>query len=76
MSDCILPMRTRTSAEKARRAAAIAKIPAEVVSVDPSVTKYGCSVGLRLNCADVDKLTEQLDKRGIVYGDVIGRGRE
>lgn len=76
MSDCIIPMRTRTAAEKARRAAAITKIPAEIVSVDPSVTRHGCSVGLRLNCADVNFLTEQLDKRGIVYGDVIGRGRE
>ncbi len=76
MPDCILAMRTRTAAEKARRAATLAKIPAEVVSVDPSVTRHGCSVGLRLNCADVDSLAEQLDKRGIVYGDVIGRGRE
>ncbi len=76
MPDCILAMRTRTAAEKARRAAAFIKIPAEVVSVDPSVTRHGCSVGLRLRCADVDELTGQLDRRGILYGDVIGRGRE
>lgn len=75
MPDCILAMKTRTAAEKARRAAAFARISAEVVSVDPSVTRRGCSVGLRLNCAEVDDLTELLDKKGIVYGDVIGRGR-
>jgi len=75
MSDCILAMKTRTAAEKARRAAVFAQISAEVVSVDPNVTRHGCSVGLRLNCAEVDDLTELLDRKGIVYGDVIGRGR-
>ncbi len=75
MSDCILAMKTRTAAEKARRIAAFAQIAADVVSVDPTVTRHGCSVGLRLNCAEVDDLTELLEKKGVVYGDVIGRGR-
>ena len=74
MPDCILAMKTRTAAEKARRTAAFAQIAAEVVSVDPTVTRHGCSVGLRLNCAEVEELTELLEKKGIVYGDVIGRG--
>lgn len=73
MPDCILAMRTRTAAEKARRTAALEKMETEVVSVDPSVTKHGCSVGLRLNCADVDDVIRLLDRKGIVYGDVIGR---
>lgn len=74
MPDCILAMKTRTAAEKARRTAAFERIEADVVSVDPSVTRHGCSVGLRLNCADVDEVTRLLDRKGIVYGDVIGRG--
>lgn len=73
MPDCILAMRTRTAAEKARRTAVLEKIEADVVSVDPSVTKHGCSVGLRLNCADADTVKRLLDRKGIVYGDVIGR---
>ena len=75
MPDCILAMKTRTAAEKARRTAVFAQISADVVSVDPSVTRHGCTVGLRLNCAQIEDLTELLDKKGIVYGDVIGRGR-
>ncbi len=75
MPDCIIAMKTRTAAERARRAAAFEKIMTEVVSVDPSVTRHGCSIGIRLNCADVDTLTNVLDKKNIVYGDVIGRGR-
>lgn len=73
MPDCILAIKTRTAAEKARRAAVLERIEAEVVSVDPSVTKHGCSVGLRLRCADVSEVTRMLDRKGIVYGDVIGR---
>ena len=73
MPDCILAMKTRTAAEKARRTAAFERIEAEVVSVDPSVTRHGCSVGLRLNCADVEEVTRLRDRKGIVYGDVIGR---
>lgn len=74
MPDCILAMKTRTAAEKARRTAAFERMETEVVSVDPSVTRHGCSVGLRLNCADVEEVTQLLDRKGIVYGDVIGRG--
>ncbi|MBQ4591569.1 MAG: DUF3343 domain-containing protein [Clostridia bacterium] len=74
MPDCILAMKTRTAAEKARRTAAFERMETEVVSVDPSVTRHGCSVGLRLNCADVEEVTRLLDRKGIVYGDVIGRG--
>ncbi len=73
MAECVIGMKSQTTAEKARRIAAAEKIRAEVVSVDPSVTKRGCSLGLRLNCADVPRLTEMLDRRNIAYGDVIGR---
>lgn len=73
MADCVIGMKSPTAAEKARRIAASEKIRAEVVSVDPSVTKRGCSLGLRLSCADAERLTEILDRRNISYGDVIGR---
>ncbi|MGN1346930.1 MAG: putative Se/S carrier-like protein [Eubacteriales bacterium] len=75
MPDCIIAMQTRTAAERARRTAMMGKIHADVVSVDPSVTRHGCSVGLRLNCADVEEVTGLLDRKNIVYGDIIGRGR-
>ena len=74
MADCILTMKTRTSAEKARRIAALERILTEVVSVDPSMTRHGCSVGLRLNCAEAAAVTALLEKKGIAYGEVIGRG--
>ena len=73
MPDCILAMRTRTAAERARRAAAFEQMETEVIAVDPSMTRHGCSVGLRMRCTDVESVTKMLDRKGIVYGDVIGR---
>ncbi|MBE6541333.1 MAG: DUF3343 domain-containing protein [Ruminococcaceae bacterium] len=74
MADCVIGMRSQFSAEKARRCAVMEKISAEVVSVDPSVTKRGCSIGIRINCSEIDKFLNILDKKKIPYGDIIGRG--
>lgn len=46
---------------------------AEIVSIDPSFTKRGCSVGVKVRCDKIDTLTELLDKKKISYGDIIGR---
>lgn len=73
MTDCILAMKTQTAAERARRIAVMEKIPAEVVSIDPSVTRRGCSIGIRVPCASVNGFLAMLDRRKIAYGDVIGR---
>ncbi len=74
MADCVIGMRSQFLAEKARRAAAFEKIGAEVVSIDPSVTKRGCSLGLRINCEDTDRLIRTLERKKIAYGDIIGKG--
>lgn len=73
MGECIIPMRSRTEAEKGRRAAVRAGIPTETVSVDPSLTRHGCSVGLRVACMNVHALESVLDRNGIRHGDIMGR---
>lgn len=74
MAECIIAMKNQTSAERARRAAAFERIYADVVSIDPSVTRRGCSLGIRLPCSEVDRMKMILEKKNIPYGDVIGRG--
>lgn len=74
MTDCILAMKTQTAAERARRIAVMEKIPAEVVSIDPSVTRRGCSIGIRMPCSYISAFQKILDRKNITYGDVIGRG--
>ena len=71
MSDCIVAMKSRTAAERAKRLTAQRR-EISVVSIDPSVTRGGCSVGLRLNCAEVPRLLRELERRGIEHGETIG----
>ena len=73
MGECVIPMRSRTEAEKGRRVAGGYRILTTVVSVDPTLTKHGCSVGLRVSCTNVHMLADVLDKNGIPHGDIIGR---
>lgn len=73
MGECVIPMRSRTDAEKGRRAAKSVGIPVFVVSVDPSLTKHGCSVGLRCAARYAGYLTELFARLGISHGEVIGR---
>ena len=68
MKDCIITMKTRTAAERGRRL-----LPGSVVvSLDPGVTRYGCSFGLRLPCGEVPRMKATLERQGIPYGEVIG----
>lgn len=70
MSACIITMKSRTAAERGRRA--LPGVGAEIVSLDPGMTRYGCSFGLKLACRDAARLKAALDKQGIPYGEVIG----
>lgn len=72
MKECIIPMKSPTIAKKAERALAGLKITANVVSVDPSVTKHGCGYGLSLYCCDAERAKDILRYRNIPYGDLIG----
>ena len=71
MSDCIIAMKSRTAAEKAKRYAA-RRSQVSVVSLDPSVTRYGCSVGLRVSCSEVGRILALLERQGIEHGETIG----
>lgn len=75
MSDYIIPMRSRTEAELGSRAARSHGIRASVVSVDPSLTRSGCSYGLRVSSRDAADVIRILGARGISHGEMIGRGR-
>jgi hypothetical protein len=74
MAECVISVKSNTVAERVRRLAAAERIRSEIVSVDPKLTKRGCSVGLRLPCEDVAALKRILEKRKITYGDIFGGG--
>ena len=66
-------MKSRTDAERGRRAAKANRINVTVVSIDPSITKNGCSVGLKIPCEYASELEYICDSRGIGHGEIIGR---
>ncbi len=73
MKDCIIAMRSVTLANKAERALRSEGIGSELVSVDPALTKRGCSYGLTVRCDMVDNIEEILNRRGISHGEIIGK---
>ncbi len=74
MAYCVIAMQNQTLAEKARRTAVQYRIKAEIVSIDPRFTHHGCSVGIQVDCREVDRLVHIFDKKRLSYGDIIGRG--
>ena len=72
MPDCILSMKTKTAAERARRL--LPRGTGVIVSLDPSVTGTGCSYGVRFPCRFAQKLQNELDRQGIPHGHLIGGG--
>lgn len=70
---CIATMRTVTAAQRAVRVLSKEKIFAEIVGVDPSVTKNGCAFGVAFSCHEVSNVKTVLGKNNIQYGVIIGK---
>ena len=74
MAECVISLKSHTTAERVRRLALEAGIGGEIVSVDPKKTKRGCSVGIIVACEDVAALRHILNKNGVSYGDTVDTG--
>lgn len=71
---CVFTMKTMTLCEKTKRLLASFGIYGRVTSVDPSVTRLGCSFGVSVKCSQREEVKRILREAGIPYGDVIGVG--
>ena len=69
---CILTMKTMTRAVKARDVLAGRGIRAEIVSLDPALTRYGCSHGIRIPSAEETHARQLLAEKKIPWGTVLG----
>lgn len=56
----------------AKSVLARAGISSSVVSVDPTVTRRGCSFGVSISCADRNRAELSLKRARIQYGDILG----
>jgi len=71
-SMCILTMKTMTRAVKARDALAGRGIRAEIVGLDPALTRYGCSYGIRFPSEEEARARRILEEKNVSWGTVLG----
>ena len=69
---CIAPMKSMTAAQKGKTALNSDGVHAEIVSLDPMLTKNGCAYGLSFNCTDKEKSVRILKTKKIAHGEIIG----
>lgn len=56
----------------AKKALASEGIFSTVVSIDPKITKNGCSYGISFRCGERDRVRSILKSRGITYDEIMG----
>jgi len=74
MTDCIIAMRSQTYAAKGKRILSKNGIFSEIVNIDPSLTRNGCSYGLQLDGNHCGTASAILTEHHIAYGDILGKG--
>ena len=74
MSESIIAMRSETIAAKSLRLLTRHGIACRIVSVDPTLTRRGCSVGIAMNSFDVNRAEKLLEAAKINYGEILGSG--
>lgn len=73
LSRCIASLKSMTHAEKAKRALEAERLRCEIVNLDKNLTRHGCAYGLEFDCAQSERVKRILDRRGLGYGDILGR---
>jgi len=67
---CLISIKNLTAAQMAKKALTREGIYTTIVSVDPTLTKSGCSYGLSFNCAEGDAVRRVLNRAQINYGEL------
>lgn len=70
-SGCIIAMRSQTYASRGRQVLRKCGISADIVSIDPSLTRHGCAYGLEIY-GDNAAAIECLSAHHVTYGDILG----
>lgn len=70
--NCIIAMRSQTYASRGKKVLSQCGIHAAIVSIDPALTRHGCSFGLEILSKNCSSATECLTAHHVPYGDVLG----
>ena len=71
MKICTATFSSLTYAMKAQKALAADGIFSKIVSIDPALTKRGCSYGLEFSCSEEQTVRRILRKNGIRVGQFL-----
>ena len=69
---CVATMKSMTYALKGKNILETKGIPAEIISLDPSLTSHGCAYGISFACGQSGDVKRLLDMKKIAYGEIIG----
>lgn len=73
---CVATMKSMTYAIKAKKLLEYAGIGAEIVNLDPALTRRGCAYGVSFPCGRTVDAKRLLRTRGIEYGRILGEEGE
>lgn len=68
---CAFALKSMTHAIKAKKALSDYYVDAEIIKLDPSMTKKGCAYGVSFNCVNLSTAQEALRKWSVRYTEVI-----
>ena len=60
-----------THAIKAKKALENSDITAEIVRLEPHMTKKGCGFGVRFSCVNLYNAKDAFDKKNIKYSEIL-----
>lgn len=67
---CLISIKNLTAAQMAKKALLREGIYSNIVSVDPTLTRSGCSYGLSFNCTEGETARRVLKKASINFGEL------
>ncbi len=68
---CVIALKSMTYAIKAKKALNDHYIDAEIVKLEPSMTKKGCAYGVRFDRVNLTQAQEALKKWSVRYTELI-----
>lgn len=68
---CIIALKSMTHAIKAKNALSDHLIDADIVKLEPTMTKKGCAYGVSFNCINLDSAVAALKKWSVRYTEIV-----
>lgn len=68
---CAIALKSMTYALKAKRALDDFYINAEIVKLEPNMTKKGCAYGVKFDCVNLKSVQDALKKWSVKYTELI-----